>query len=343
MKNISLQTAKMEALFNGLQTNFGGDLSTETNEYVLHLSTDLCEGKIEGMTYEEGISYVQFDITFNESISFHISPSKSTPIILAYCSEGILNHRFSDDQKMHVLNKYETAIVTTTNVQENELFFEKDKTTKILLILVDAAAEKAKMNNGLNAVLLETFKDSLSENNNFIHLGPPNFRIAEKIEQLNAIKQKGLVRNLLKEGIFKIILALEIEQHANRATANQSNEYANISIRDIDAVKQVSELIKQQPDASFTIKYLCQKSGLSANKLQEGFKLVHKRTVNDFITNVRIEKAENLIRCSDLNISEIVYSIGFSSRSYFSKIFKEKYNCSPKEYKYSHNSLAITA
>ena len=36
---------------------------------------------------------------------------------------------------------------------------------------------------------------------------------------------------------------------------------------------------------------------------------------------------------SDLNISEIVYTIGFSSRSYFSKIFKEKYNISPNEYK----------
>lgn len=44
-----------------------------------------------------------------------------------------------------------------------------------------------------------------------------------------------------------------------------------------------------------------------------------------------------------VNISEIVYSIGLTSRSYFSKIFKEKYNCSPKYYQEHQNALAVTA
>ena len=73
-------------------------------------------------------------------------------------------------------------------------------------------------------------------------------------------------------------------------------------------------------------------SGLSPFKLQEGFKTTHGRTVADFIRNVRLEKAEELIKTTDLNISEIVYTIGLSSSSYFSKIFKLKYNCSPKDY-----------
>ncbi|MDX1471934.1 MAG: AraC family transcriptional regulator, partial [Flavobacteriaceae bacterium] len=32
------------------------------------------------------------------------------------------------------------------------------------------------------------------------------------------------------------------------------------------------------------------------------------------------------------NISEVVYMIGYSSRSYFSKIFKNKYGISPSKY-----------
>ncbi|KVV14645.1 AraC family transcriptional regulator [Flavobacterium sp. TAB 87] len=343
MKNINLKTAKMEALFNGLQTSFGGVLSSDEKEYSLDLSSPLCEGKIEGMTYEEGISYVQFDIRFNEAISFHINSSKTSPIIFTYCSEGALNHRFDKQEQINTVSKYETAILTTNNVEENELYFAKDKKTKVLLILVDTKDEKAVSTNALHQILTQTFAEPLSDNGNFIHLGAPNFRIAEKIEQLNAVKQTGLVRNLLKEGIFKIILALEIEQHSQLGNKNIFSESTCLSLRDIDAIKELSQLIKQQPDESFSIKFLCQKSGLSANKLQEGFKLVHNRTVNDFITNTRIEKAESLMRNSDLNISEIVYSIGFSSRSYFSKIFKEKYNCSPKDYRYSQNSLAITA
>ena len=60
---------------------------------------------------------------------------------------------------------------------------------------------------------------------------------------------------------------------------------------------------------------------------------MHGRTVTDPVRNVRIEKSAKMIKNTDLNISEIVYSIGFASRSYFSKIFKEKYNCTPKNYR----------
>ena len=40
-----------------------------------------------------------------------------------------------------------------------------------------------------------------------------------------------------------------------------------------------------------------------------------------------------MLKNTDLNISQIVYSIGFSSRSYFSKIFKEKYGITPNKFK----------
>ncbi|MCB0387243.1 MAG: helix-turn-helix transcriptional regulator, partial [Winogradskyella sp.] len=83
--------------------------------------------------------------------------------------------------------------------------------------------------------------------------------------------------------------------------------------------------------------------GLSPSKLQEGFKLMHGHTVTEYIREVRIKKAEELIKNTDMNISEVVYTIGLTSRSYFSKIFKEKYNCSPKDYKFAQRSMAISA
>ncbi|WP_245585041.1 helix-turn-helix domain-containing protein [Psychroserpens burtonensis] len=48
------------------------------------------------------------------------------------------------------------------------------------------------------------------------------------------------------------------------------------------------------------------------------------------------------MRSADLNVSQVVYSIGFTSRSYFSKIFKEKYGITPNEYRKSAlNNLII--
>ena len=53
----------------------------------------------------------------------------------------------------------------------------------------------------------------------------------------------------------------------------------------------------------------------------------------EYIRYTRLEAARDLIRTTDLNISQIVYTIGFSSRSYFSKIFKNKYGITPSEFK----------
>src|SRR5690606_35405950 len=66
--------------------------------------------------------------------------------------------------------------------------------------------------DGLKAKLCETFfKEEGSAN--FIYIGSHNLKIAEKIEQLNAISQKGIVRSLLIQGLVHVILALDIQQH----------------------------------------------------------------------------------------------------------------------------------
>ena len=77
---------------------------------------------------------------------------------------------------------------------------------------------------------------------------------------------------------------------------------------------------------------LALKSGLSQAKLQEGFKLLYARTVTEYIRHIRLEAARDYISTTEMNISQIVYTIGFSSRSYFSKIFKRKYGISPSDF-----------
>ena len=67
--------------------------------------------------------------------------------------------------------------------------------------------------------------------------------------------------------------------------------------------------------------------------MQDGFKFLYNRTVTEYIRHIRLESARDLLKTTDLNISQIVYTIGFSSRSYFSKIFREKYGITPNEFK----------
>ena len=176
---------------------------------------------------------------------------------------------------------------------------------------------------------------------NTMYMGSYNLKIAEKIQQLNAITQKGIVRNLLVEGLVSMILALEIQQHSDdRKNANLNS--GSLTTLEMQSVKEVSEFVNNFSETQLSIDKLSRKSGLSAAKLQEGFKLMHGHTINDYVRDVRVRKSEYLIRTTDMNISEVVYSVGLTSRSYFSKIFKAKYKCSPKAYK-NGQRVAMTA
>lgn len=53
----------------------------------------------------------------------------------------------------------------------------------------------------------------------------------------------------------------------------------------------------------------------------------------DYLSNLRLEKAAELLRLTALSIQEIANQCGFTSSSYFIRVFRRKFNCSPGEYR----------
>ena len=58
----------------------------------------------------------------------------------------------------------------------------------------------------------------------------------------------------------------------------------------------------------------------------------------NYLNAYRLESAKEHLKKSMLPISEISIAVGFNSFSYFSKLFKNTYNCTPKEYRNIHHS-----
>ena len=56
-------------------------------------------------------------------------------------------------------------------------------------------------------------------------------------------------------------------------------------------------------------------------------------TPSEFIRDIRLRHAEQLILKSQLSVSEISYKVGFNNPRYFSKYFREKYGVIPSQYK----------
>ncbi|WMJ87127.1 response regulator [Anaerocolumna sp. MB42-C2] len=58
------------------------------------------------------------------------------------------------------------------------------------------------------------------------------------------------------------------------------------------------------------------------------------RTFVKYLTDIRMNKAKELLKCTDLKTSEIGYMVGYKDPHYFSYLFKKTQNCTPKQYRF---------
>ena len=109
----------------------------------------------------------------------------------------------------------------------------------------------------------------------------------------------------------------------------------NIAV--ISTEKQFLEKVKialddQLVEPDFGVNDLSNEVGVSRMQLHRKLKAITGFSASEFIRTQRLKLAANLLMNSDINISEIGYSTGFNNHAYFSKCFKEMYNCTPSEY-----------
>ncbi len=71
---------------------------------------------------------------------------------------------------------------------------------------------------------------------------------------------------------------------------------------------------------------------MSRTQLHRKLKAITGMSASEFIRSQRLKLAVRLLKETDASISEIAYQVGFNTPSYFSKCFKDEYNCTPNEY-----------
>ncbi len=74
-------------------------------------------------------------------------------------------------------------------------------------------------------------------------------------------------------------------------------------------------------------------AGMSPSYFSSIFSREMGRTFTEYLTEVRMEKAKELLACSSMKTSETGYAVGYKDPHYFSYIFKKMTGCSPKKYR----------
>src|SRR5690606_4842425 len=272
---------------------------------------------------------IEYSFTFYHDLELLFSINKTHPLKFIFCLRGKVAHTFENDQDVHTIHSYQNVIVSSSGSNGHVLNFKANESVHITSIEIIRKKFTQRPNYeflGLSPELKELFQDS-DAHKKFFYQGNYSLQAADIVDEINEKKVSGFLRSLFLEGKLYEMLVIQIAQYED----DQANKLPQILRRtDVEKVKQAVELINNNLDKNYSIEFIAKEVGTNVNKLQESFKYMYDLTVNKYMQQVKLEAAKDLLNTSDYNISQIVNMIGLNNRSYFSKIFKEKYNVSPK-------------
>jgi AraC-like DNA-binding protein len=98
-------------------------------------------------------------------------------------------------------------------------------------------------------------------------------------------------------------------------------------------VQTIQQYINDNYKQDIRLNVLAQMAGMSPVSFSRFFKMNAGKSLSDYIIDVRLGYATNLLIDTSTPIADICYECGFNNLSNFNRIFKKKKNCSPKEFR----------
>lgn len=98
-------------------------------------------------------------------------------------------------------------------------------------------------------------------------------------------------------------------------------------------ISQTVFLLQHQLNSSVNIEQLAEKFPIGYSKFRKLFKIHTGKSPNQYHLDLRLNKAKELLKESNMTIQEIGFHTGFDSPFYFSRLFKKKYGQPPKFYR----------
>lgn len=105
------------------------------------------------------------------------------------------------------------------------------------------------------------------------------------------------------------------------------------TLRQHHLINRIVAFLEDQLSNNVTVKQLADKFHLSAGHLSVLFKKETGQTISDFVKDLRMKKAKELLRDPSIKIYEVAERVGFQTPDYFTYQFKKNEGCTPQMYR----------
>jgi AraC-like DNA-binding protein len=146
---------------------------------------------------------------------------------------------------------------------------------------------------------------------------------------ITEIAKPSIGAQALTEVLMKQCLILLLREHLlNGSTV--SPFFA--ALEDYRLTRAITSVI-ERPAAPHTVASMAALAGMSRSSFSDSFGRVFGQSPIEFVQKVRLRLSAQLLSTTDLPVKVIAASVGYSSRSYFSRAFRERYGVDPTTFR----------
>ncbi|WP_298554734.1 two-component regulator propeller domain-containing protein [uncultured Algibacter sp.] len=135
---------------------------------------------------------------------------------------------------------------------------------------------------------------------------------------------------LLKLRLSQLITSRRLIFNKYFSVISELPEDVKTTSIDKEFIEKVLNYINENiSDPDLSVEVLASQLHLSKSQFYRKIKALTNQTANEFLRNIRLQKAKQILELGSANVGEVCYKVGFSSHSYFTKCFKNYYGILP--------------
>jgi len=322
------------ALCKELTGTFGGHIDVESAEgkgscFTVHIPFEI-QDEQEALSVEKGIAKDTHVLTTNDVPPVHVSIGEDEPVaapnlvlivedhdeLRSFIRSSLTTpHRIleASNGKMGLdaaLAQVPDLIISDVMMPEMDgyelckLLKQDERTSHIPIILLTARASLDSrlqgLEEGADAYLTKPFsKKEL------------NIRIRKLLEGRKLLQQK------YQQSTWSGIENSQLVSVPNREKAF------------LQKAEKVA--FKFLDDSTFNVDLFCKEMAMSRTQLHRKLSALTSQSATGFVRSIRLNVARELLLKNDCNVTEVAYAVGFSSQTYFSRCFQEKFGFPPSQ------------
>jgi len=323
--NIRMSMADRKETIEALAELYCASHYTEGFETVLEASEGIEKVSMRLFELRSGFELMISSVNQRQNLIADIE-EKGSQLTISFCLSGKMRTSFRDQKDDFIVGHGQNILcftprsMCTTEYHSGQTYNHVNIRIerRVLNELIDGQFDRIPAD--IRSIIDES-------KNYFSHIGSMTPSMYMAVHQILDCPYHGYIKRIYLESksmeliAHQLALLVSKEIHLKPRPALNSN--------DIEKIHYARDILVASAENPPSLLELAKQAGLNDYKLKIGFRHVFGTTVFGYLQKHRMEQARMLLEVGKMNVTEVAYTVGYSSLSHFAKIFHQHFSTNP--------------